>query len=106
MRDDAGHALRGVLMGSAHVVPGVSGGTMERPALRRLLDDVCRDRVDVLVVYKIDRLSRSLLDFATIIQTFESYLRAGPVEILSKMFLSRIHEFRMWGCSRSGTSTG
>jgi site-specific DNA recombinase len=41
---------------------GVSGGTLERPALKRLLADVERGLVDVVVVYKIDRLSRSLTD--------------------------------------------
>jgi hypothetical protein len=43
---------------------GVSGGTLERPALRRLLADIEARRVDVVVVYKIDRLSRALMDFA------------------------------------------
>src|ERR1700679_931503 len=42
---------------------GYSGGTLERPALRRLLEDIEAGRVDVVVVYKIDRLSRSLMDF-------------------------------------------
>src|SRR2546425_10213399 len=43
---------------------GFSGGSLERPALQRLLDDVDARRVDCVVVYKVDRLSRSLLDFA------------------------------------------
>ena len=42
---------------------GFSGGTLERPALKRLLADIEAGRVDVVVVYKIDRLSRSLMDF-------------------------------------------
>jgi site-specific DNA recombinase len=50
---------------------GFSGGTMERPALRRLLEDVEASRVDCVVVYKVDRLSRSLLDFTRIIETFD-----------------------------------
>jgi site-specific DNA recombinase len=50
---------------------GFSGGTMERPALRRLLDDVEAGRIDCVVVYKVDRLSRSLLDFTRIIETFD-----------------------------------
>src|SRR3954453_21767904 len=41
---------------------GFSGGTLERPALRRLLADIEAGRVDVIVVYKIDRISRSLMD--------------------------------------------
>ena len=45
---------------------GFSGGTIERPALKRLLTDVEAARVDCIVVYKVDRLSRSLLDFARI----------------------------------------
>src|SRR5260370_5920324 len=47
--------------------PGFSGGNIERPALKRLLADVEARRVDCVVVYKVDRLSRSLLDFASII---------------------------------------
>src|SRR4029077_15252068 len=43
---------------------GLSGGTMERPALQRLLDDIREGQVDVVVVYKVDRLTRSLADFA------------------------------------------
>lgn len=50
---------------------GFSGGTMDRPALERLLDDVENHRVDCVVVYKVDRLSRSLLDFARIIEVFD-----------------------------------
>jgi len=46
---------------------GYSGGSMERPGLRRLLAEVDAGKVDVIVVYKVDRLSRSLLDFARII---------------------------------------
>lgn len=50
---------------------GFSGGNMERPALERLLQDVENHRVDCVVVYKVDRLSRSLLDFARIIEAFD-----------------------------------
>jgi DNA invertase Pin-like site-specific DNA recombinase len=52
---------------------GFSGGTLERPALRRLLADIEQGLVDVIVVYKIDRLSRSLMDFARLVETFEAY---------------------------------
>ncbi len=52
---------------------GFSGGTLERPALRRLLADVERGLVDVVVVYKIDRLSRSLTDFAKLVDAFEAH---------------------------------
>ena len=51
---------------------GVSGGTLERPALQRLLADIERGLVDVVVVYKIDRLSRSLMDFAKLVEVFEA----------------------------------
>ena len=50
---------------------GVSGGTLDRPALKRLLADVEAGLVDVIVVYKIDRLSRSLMDFARLVEIFE-----------------------------------
>ena len=49
------------------------GGTLERPALRRLLTDICGSKVDVVVVYKIDRLTRSLLDFAKIVEVFDDH---------------------------------
>ncbi|TDH60796.1 recombinase family protein [Dankookia rubra] len=52
---------------------GFSGGTLERPALRRLLADIELGRIDVIVVYKIDRLSRSLMDFAKLVETMEAH---------------------------------
>src|SRR5450432_3526746 len=51
---------------------GYSGGTLERPALKRLLEDVDAGKVDTIVVYKIDRLTRSLLDFAKIVETLDA----------------------------------
>ena len=50
---------------------GFSGGTLERPACKRLLADIEDGRVDVVVVYKIDRLSRSLMDFAKLVEVFD-----------------------------------
>jgi site-specific DNA recombinase len=50
---------------------GFSGGTLERPALQRLLADVKIGKIDVVVVYKIDRLSRSMLDFLNLVELFE-----------------------------------
>lgn len=50
---------------------GYSGGTMERPGLRALLADIAAGRINVVVVYKIDRLTRSLSDFSRIIETFD-----------------------------------
>ena len=52
---------------------GLSGGTMERPALRCLLTDVEQGRVDVIVVYKVDRLTRSLADFAKMVEVFDAH---------------------------------
>jgi DNA invertase Pin-like site-specific DNA recombinase len=51
---------------------GISGGTMERPALRRLLADIEAGRVNTVVVYKVDRLTRSLSDFAKIVDAFDA----------------------------------
>jgi DNA invertase Pin-like site-specific DNA recombinase len=51
---------------------GFSGGTMDRPALKLLLGDIAAGKVDVVVVYKIDRLTRSLFDFAKIVEAFDA----------------------------------
>ena len=51
---------------------GISGATLERPALQQLLADVQAGRVDVVVVYKVDRLTRSLADFAKIVEIFDA----------------------------------
>ena len=51
---------------------GWSGGNMERPALKRLLDEISKGQVDIVVVYKVDRLTRSLTDFARIVETFDN----------------------------------
>ena len=51
---------------------GISGGTMDRPALQDLLADIGKGEVDLVVVYKVDRLTRSLTDFARIIETFDA----------------------------------
>ena len=52
---------------------GFTGGNMERPALQRLLADIANGQIDCVVVYKVDRLSRSLLDFARMMETFEKH---------------------------------
>ncbi len=52
---------------------GFTGGNMERPALQRLLTDIDAGRIDCVVVYKVDRLSRSILDFAKIVERFEQH---------------------------------
>lgn len=51
--------------------PGYSGGNMERPALKRLMADIEAGKIDVVVIYKIDRLSRSLVDFARMVDVFD-----------------------------------
>ena len=52
---------------------GYSGGTMERPALQKLLADVAERRLDVVVVYKVDRLTRALADFAKLVELFDAH---------------------------------
>ena len=52
---------------------GFTGANMDRPALKRLLGDVEAERIDCVVVYKVDRLSRSLLDFARIMEVFDAH---------------------------------
>ena len=51
---------------------GLSGGTLERPGLQRLLGDVRAGRLDLVVVYKVDRLTRSLAGFARIVEIFDA----------------------------------
>ena len=50
---------------------GFSGGNMERPALKKLMQDIQNHEIDVIVVYKIDRLTRSLMDFAKLVEVFD-----------------------------------
>ena len=52
---------------------GLSGGTMERPALKRLLADIKSGKVQIVVVYKVDRLTRSLADFAKIVDVLDAH---------------------------------
>ena len=58
---------------------GYTGANLERPALRRLLADIAADGIDCVIVYKVDRLSRSLLDFARLMEIFER----GQVSLVS-----------------------
>lgn len=51
----------------------ISGGTMERPALKQMLDDMAHGLINTVVVYKVDRLSRSILDFHNMMKYFEKY---------------------------------
>ncbi len=52
---------------------GFSGGSMERPALQKLLEDVRARKIDVIAVYKVDRLTRSLADFAKLVELFDAH---------------------------------
>jgi site-specific DNA recombinase len=52
---------------------GLSGGTMERPALKQLLEDIKAGKVQIVVVYKVDRLTRSLADFAKIVDVLDAH---------------------------------
>jgi site-specific DNA recombinase len=61
------------LIETAYDDGGLSGGTLERPALRQLLEDIAQGRVDTVVVYKVDRLTRSLMDFAKIVELFDRH---------------------------------
>ena len=61
------------LIKAAYDDGGISGGTMERPALQRLLDDIGHGLIDVVVVYKVDRLTRSLTDFAKMVEIFDGH---------------------------------
>src|ERR1700726_4669237 len=70
IKSQAGEGWR--LFKTAYDDGGLSGATMERPALQRLLEDIRRSLVDVVVVYKVDRLTRSLADFAKMVEVFDA----------------------------------
>ena len=61
------------LIGSRYDDGGYSGGSTDRPNLQRLLDDVRARKIDVIVVYKVDRLTRSFADFAKLVELFDAY---------------------------------
>jgi len=61
------------LIETAYDDGGISGATMERPGLQRLLEDIRASRVDTIVVYKVDRLTRSLADFAKMVELFDAH---------------------------------
>jgi len=71
IKSQAGESWR--LVTTAYDDGGFSGGTMERPALQRLLADIRAGLIDIVVVYKVDRLTRSLADFAKIVELFDSH---------------------------------
>jgi site-specific DNA recombinase len=61
------------LIGDRYDDGGFSGGSMERPALQKLIEDVRQGRTDIIVVYKVDRLTRSLADFAKLVELFDAH---------------------------------
>jgi site-specific DNA recombinase len=52
---------------------GFSGGSLDRPGLQKLLADIRERRIDIVVVYKVDRLTRSLTDFAKLVELFDAH---------------------------------
>jgi len=70
IKSQAGEGWR--LVKTAYDDGGLSGGTMERPALQRLLADISQGLIEVVVVYKVDRLTRSLTDFAKMVEVFDA----------------------------------
>ena len=71
IRSQAGEGWR--LITTAYDDGGFSGGTMERPALQRLLVDIRERLIDTVVVYKVDRLTRALADFAKMVERFDEH---------------------------------
>jgi len=65
--------MRNELISTSYDDGGLSGGSMERPALRRLLSEVEQGQVDIIVVYKVDRLTRSLADFAKMVEVLDAH---------------------------------
>jgi len=61
---------------------GFSGGNMERPAVKRLMDDIEAGLIDVVVVYKIDRLSRSISDFLKVMDFFDKQVDAQHIAVI------------------------
>jgi site-specific DNA recombinase len=70
IRSQAGEGWR--LVKTAYDDGGFSGGTMERPAVQQLMTDIRDGKIDVVVVYKVDRLTRSLADFARMVELFDA----------------------------------
>ena len=71
IRSQAGEGWR--LIKNAYDDGGFSGGTMERPAVQQLMTDIREGKIDVVVVYKVDRLTRSLADFARMVELFDAH---------------------------------
>ena len=76
IKSQAGEGWR--LVKTAYDDGGLSGATMERPALQRVLGDINQGLIDVVVVYKVDRLTRSLTDFAKMVEVFDAHGVRSP----------------------------
>jgi site-specific DNA recombinase len=63
---------------------GFSGGSTDRPALQQLIADIKAHKIDVVVVYKVDRLTRSLADFAKLVELFDAYVVSFVSALLAK----------------------
>jgi site-specific DNA recombinase len=74
---------------------GFSGGSMERPGLKQLLQDVAAGKVDVIVVYKVDRLTRSLADFAKIVDILDEH-DASFVSVLGWLLPPAFYHRNVW----------
>ena len=72
---------------------GISGGTMERPALQRMLNDIDEGLVDQIIVYKIDRLTRSLSDFAKLVDQLDAAVE--QTDLLSNL---PAQPLQIWAC--------
>jgi site-specific DNA recombinase len=74
---------------------GYSGGSTDRPALQRLLEDIRTGKIDIIVVYKVDRLTRSLADFAKLVELFDAHAVSfvsviGPVSAPSSLITGNL----------------
>src|SRR5215831_17393534 len=82
---------------------GLSGGTMERPALQRLLADIKASKVQIVVVYKVDRLTRSLADFAKIVDVLDAH-DASFVSVTQQFNTTTSMGRLLIGCGWSSTA--
>jgi hypothetical protein len=92
IRSQRGEGWR--LIETAYDDGGLSGGTLERPALQRLFADIAQHRVDTVVVYKVDRLTRSLMDFAKIVELF--VIELSPLRLRVILSAAALGSVEIW----------
>jgi len=93
---------------------GFSGGNMDRPALNALIEDIRSRKIDCVVVYKVDRLSRSLLDFSKLISLFDEYQvsfvsvtqQFNTTTSMGRLTLNILLSFAQFDVASSATPTG